>query len=119
MANTYNLTSADAEIKAISKVRLHIPDREAPFSFDDDEIKVFLEDNANVAKLAAADALDSKATDEAFVQKVQSTLGVTTDGAKTADFVVKRAQMLRNQVKEANAAAKTGATSFSTAPYAE
>ncbi|HEX8834979.1 MAG TPA: hypothetical protein VF719_12300 [Abditibacteriaceae bacterium] len=105
MANTYNLKSADAAIRAISRVRKHIPDREAPFSFDDDEIADFLEENNDVPKLAAADALESKATDEAFVQKVQTTLGEQTDGAKTADVVLKRAAMLRKQVADATTAA--------------
>jgi len=117
MANTYNLASTDPEIKAISRVRKHIPDRESPWFFSDAEILDFLDENSDVVKLAAADALESKATDEAFVQKVQSTLGVTTDGAKTADFVLQRATALRAQVTTAQAAAKVGAGSFSTAAY--
>jgi hypothetical protein len=118
MPYSYDLNSANAAIKDISRVRLHIPDRESPFFFKDEEIAVFLEDNANVSKLAAADALESKATDEAFVQKVQSTLGETTDGAKTADFVVKRAQMLRDQVEKARQTKQKPGGSMSIAPNA-
>lgn len=101
MANSYDLSSTDAEIRLISRVRLHIPDRESPFFFDDDELQAFLDDNAGNAKYAAADALESRATDEAFVQKVQTTLGVSSDGAKTADVVLRRAASLRAQAKRA------------------
>jgi hypothetical protein len=114
---TYDLSSANATVKARSRVRKHIPDREAPWSFNDVEIDDSLEENNGNTKLAAADLLESKATDEAFVQKVQETLGEKTDGAKTGDFVIKRAQMLRDQVKAAATAAKPAAYDYSIAPY--
>lgn len=129
MANTYTPESTDPVIKLISRVRRHIPDREAPWFFTDAEIQDAIdeitEENGGtaplgVAKLAAADLLESKATDEAFVQKVQKTLGEESDGAKTGDVVIKRAQKLRDQVKAAITAAallpKPAAFDFSTAP---
>lgn len=96
---TYDLESTDPAEKRISKVRLHIPDRVEPFFFDDVELQAFLDDNAKSVKYAAADALEAAATDEAFVQKVQTTLGVSSDGAKTADVILKRAESLRKQAK--------------------
>ncbi len=123
MAFTYQLDSTDPAIKRLSRVRKHIPDREAPFTFNDVELYDYLEENGNNVKLAAADALESKATDEAFVQKVQTTLGMATNGAATAGFVTSRAAMLRQQAKDANealASADHGDTgSPSTAPYAQ
>ena len=48
-------------------------------------------------KRAAAAALESKGTDEAFVLKVVKRLDLQTDGVKLGDFALKRAAMLRAQ----------------------
>lgn len=112
MANTYDLDSTNPQVLAISKVRLHIPDREEPFSFSDGEILTFLGDYVGqfgAPKLAAADAVESKGSDEAFVQKVQTTLGESTNGAATATYASARAAALRDQVEKAAARASSQA----------
>ena len=48
--------------------------------------------------LAAALAVDTIASNEAYVQKVIETLGLKTDGAKLADALRAQAKALRNQV---------------------
>ena len=82
----------------IRKVRLLIPDRiEAEAIFQDDEIEEFLELEGGNVKRAAALALETIAVDEALVQKALDLPDLKTDGAKTADVLLKRARMLREQ----------------------
>lgn len=59
-------------------------------------------------KLAAAQALDTIATNEALTQKVLRILDLSTDGAKLADSLFKRAAALRAQVAADQAAAEAG-----------
>lgn len=65
--------------------------------FDDDEIDVFLNLEAGDVRYAAAQALDTIATNEALVLKVQKTMDLQTDGAKLADTLMARAEKLRAQ----------------------
>ena len=80
------------------KVRLLIPDRTAAqYLFEDDEIDYFLTAEGNVIKKAAALGLETMAADEAYVQKVITLMDLSTNGAQTADALLKRAALLRSQ----------------------
>lgn len=103
MAFTYSLTT-DA-----GKVRLMVPDnKSAAYVFEDDEIAAFLSlENDNVRR-AAALALETIASNEAYVLKVIKLLDLQTDGAKTSDALLKRAALLRKQADDADAAEDGG-----------
>lgn len=80
------------------KVRMLIPDRvEADAIFSDEEINAYLEMNGDGVKYAAADALDTIASDQALTLKVITLMDLQTDGAATAAALIKRAASLRTQ----------------------
>ncbi len=81
----------------LGKVRLLIPDRveDTPI-FEDDEILALLSIEDGV-KRATALALETIASDNAMTLKVIRLLDLSTDGAKTSDAILKRAQLLRDQ----------------------
>lgn len=91
------------------KVRLLIPDTNpAAYVFDDEEVATFLEIEDGRVKRAAALALETMASNEAYTQKVIKLLDLSTDGAKVSDALLKRAGELRTQdaadeLKEDNA----------------
>jgi hypothetical protein len=68
--------------------------------FSDVEIGRFLTLEGDSVKRAAAQALDTIATNEVLVQKVIRTQDLQTDGAKTADAIRKQAVELRRQADE-------------------
>jgi len=79
--------------------------------FSDAEIQAFLDLEGGSVKRAAAQAIDSNATNEALASKVLRTQDLTTDGAKLADAMRKHADSLRAQADrdEATADADDGA----------
>lgn len=80
------------------KVRLLLNDVDEPTAvFKDDEIAAFLALEGGNVKLAAAQAIDTNADNEALASKVLRTQDLQTDGAKLADALHKRAQALRDQ----------------------
>lgn len=84
------------------QVRLLINDvNEADLVFSDEEIAAFLSLEGDNVKLAAAQAIDTIADDQALVLKVLRDHEQTTDGAKLADSLRKRATALRAQAAEA------------------
>jgi hypothetical protein len=88
------------------QVRLLIADVSDPPAqvFTDTQVDAFLALNVDNVRLAAAQALDVIAVNEALVLKVMTTLDVTTDGAKLADALRKQAAELRKQVADQVAA---------------
>lgn len=91
------------------QIRLLIMDTGASsYMFEDDEIDAFLAMESGV-KRAAALALETMASNEAFVLKVIRILDLQTDGAKTSDALLKRATELRKQAALDEAAAAGGA----------
>lgn len=92
MAFTYDLSSSEGQI------RLLIMDTNAAaYLFEDAELSTFLSlERANIRRGAAL-ALETMASNEAFVLKVIQLLDLKTDGAKTADALMKRAAALRKQ----------------------
>lgn len=104
MAFTYD-TATDA-----GKVRLLVPDNDSTnYVFEDDEIAVFLALEYDNTRRAAALALETIAANEAHVLKVIKLLDLQTDGAKTADALLRRAKLLRGQADRADAAEEGGA----------
>lgn len=80
------------------KVRLLLNDVDSSTAvFSDEEIAAFLALEALSVKRAAAQAIDTNATNEALASKVLRTQDVQTDGAKLADAMRKHAQALRDQ----------------------
>jgi hypothetical protein len=65
--------------------------------FTDAEITAFLTHEGGIVKLAAAQAIDTNADNEVLASKVLTTQDLSTDGAKLADALHKRAQALRDQ----------------------
>lgn len=96
MSFTYNLVTHPT----ISKIRLFIPDNKADsYVFEDDEIEAFYTLEGSL-KRAAAFALETIASNEAMVLKVIRLLDISTDGAKVADALLKRAALLRRQADD-------------------
>lgn len=94
---------------AIGQVRLLLNDvNEANLVFADAEITAFLTIENQSVKRAAAQAIDSQATNEALAAKVIKDHELTTDGAKLADALRKHATALRAQAKEDEANADDG-----------
>ena len=120
MSFSFAPSSGDATAAAIARVRNHLNDvgdgtmgggsEGINYFLSDERILVFLTGeadvvlgDADVSRMAAAAGLDALATNEAYVQKVQSTLGLETNGAKTSDAIRAHAAALRRQVNEARA----------------
>lgn len=83
------------------KVRLLLNDVDEDTAvFQDDEIDAFLALEGDNVKRAAAQAIDTNADDQALASKVLRTQDVTTDGAKVADALRKRAAALRAQADQ-------------------
>jgi hypothetical protein len=81
----------------IGVVRMLVNDVGAPWIFSDEEIQAFLDLEGDNVKLAAAQAIDTNADNEALASKVLRTQDLQTDGAKIADALRKRAAALRAQ----------------------
>jgi len=97
---TYVLTTT------IGQVRLLIPDRIAADAFfDDDEITAMLTLESSDVRCAAAMALETMASSEAYVQKVMRVLDLSTNGAATSAALLARAAKLREQAALASAGA--------------
>lgn len=79
-------------------VRLLLNDvDDTDYVFTDVEITAFLTLEGGFVKLAAAQAIDTNADNELLASKVLKTQDLSTDGAKVADALHKRAQVLRDQ----------------------
>jgi len=95
---TYDPQDSFPATQALARVRLLINDvREDGHVFEDEEINAFLDLANGAVLIAAAQALDTIADDEALTSKVIRTQDVQTDGTKVADSLRKRAQSLRDQ----------------------
>lgn len=96
---------------AVAAVRLlaNDPANTAGTVFSDDEYVAFLGMERGVVKLAAAQAIDTIADNEALVAKVIRDGELATDGAKLADSLRKRAASLRAQAASEKADDDAGA----------
>ena len=72
--------------------------------FSDEDIAALLSLESSDVRLAAAQALDSMASQEAMIQKVIRILDLSTNGAQTAAALRAHANELRRQVAEGSGA---------------
>lgn len=91
MATTYDVSTD------VGKVRLLLSDIADPWVFTDEEIQALLDLEGGSIKRAAAQAIDTNATNQALASKVLKDHERTTDGAKLADAMRKHAAALRAQ----------------------
>lgn len=96
------------------RVRLLINDTDIDQVFSDAEIAVFLALEGDSVKLAAAQALDTIADDEALTSKVIRSQDLATDGPSVAAGLRARAKELRTQSGSGSSLAPVG--SFPDAP---
>src|SRR6476620_846079 len=93
--STYDVTSD------IGKVRLLLNDVATPWVFTDAELQALIDLEGGV-KRAAAQAIDTNATNLALATRVLRTQDVNLDGAKLADAMRKHADSLRAQADQAD-----------------
>jgi hypothetical protein len=85
----------------LGKVRAIIRDVDSTKAiFSDEELQPFLDICNDTVLLAAAMALDTMATRQALVLKVQQTLELKLDGAKVAEALREHADRLRKQYED-------------------
>jgi hypothetical protein len=100
-ANTYDPATDRGYVRLlIPDTDVHDPTR---VIFTDAEIDAFLTRQASDVRLAAAQALDTIASDEALVSKKIKTQDLSTDGPAVAKELRERASELRRQVAEGDA----------------
>lgn len=108
MTATYDLTTDTG------KMRLNTfgDDSENPI-FQDEELQAFLDQEVHL-KLACARVLEVVASRQAYILKVITNMGLSTNGAALAAEFRAQAKALRDQVKEEQAAqdAASDATGF-------
>lgn len=93
-----DFTYTPNEARPLDLVRLLLNDvDEDEAVFSDAEILMTLTLEGDFVKLAAAQLIDTNADNEALASKVLKTQDLTTDGAKLADALHKRADRLREQ----------------------
>jgi len=92
MAQTTDLNHSDPRLRLVAKVRDKVG--EPHVIFDDDSYLSDLEDALDNVLKAAALRLLAIANSEAYIQKVQKTLSLETNGATLADSYRASARML-------------------------
>lgn len=104
MTFTYYLSGDDENVPAgvepsdIDTMRLLLNDVDEDTAvFSDEELQQFLTLEGGAVKLAAAQAIDTNADDQALASKVLRSQDVQTDGAKLAQVLHARAERLRAQ----------------------
>ncbi len=104
MAFTYDLNTD------VGKVRLLIMDNQSTsYLFEDGEVSAFLLMEADVVRRGAALALETMASNEAYVSKRIEILDLKTDGPAVAAALMKRAAELRSQADRDEQAEEGGA----------
>lgn len=98
MATTYDPNVATPK----DVVRLLLNDVAAPWVFTDEEIAALLTLEGDSVKRAAAQAIDTNATNLALAMRVLRTQDLSTDGAKVADAMRAQAKALRDQADAAD-----------------
>ena len=94
----------------LGRVRMIIQDKEETYAFfSDEEVQAYLDMNDTSVRRAAADALDSMASNEAYVQKRISLLELSTDGPSVAKALREHATSLRNLADAEDAGEEGGA----------
>lgn len=85
----------------IGKVRRTLPQEKsvATYSLTDEEIQSYLDDHGAVWQLAAAQALDDLATDQAYVLKIttNSAIGISVNAVSVCAELRARAKAMRDE----------------------
>lgn len=85
----------------VGQIRLLIFDTDSSnYVFEDDELSTFYDVEGDSLKRAAALALETMASNEAFVLKVIRLMDLQTNGAQTAKALMERAAALRKQADD-------------------
>lgn len=93
----------------IGKTRMLIPDRDLSSAvFQDVEIQAFLDLNDASIRRAAAEALETIASDQAMTLKVIRLLDLSTDGRAVSQALLERAARLREAADQADEDADGG-----------
>lgn len=93
----------------IGKTRMLIPDRDLSSAvFQDVEIQAFLDLNDASIRRAAAEALETIASDQAMTLKVIRLLDLSTDGRAVSQALLERAARLREAADQADEDAEDG-----------
>lgn len=101
MSFSYGAATGDTTNETRDYVRLMITDTDAgAYVFEDQELDLFLRQAGDSALIAAADALDTIARNEALVGKRIKILDLTTDGPAVAAALMKSAQALRDRAAD-------------------
>lgn len=98
MAFSYDITTDRGKVR-----RLINDVVDAGHIFEDDEVDAFLEMEGASVKRGAALGIETIARNEAYVQKVITLMELKTDGAKTAEVLLKSAKALREQAVDEEA----------------
>lgn len=96
MANSYDPTTLRGQ------VRLLLNDVSDPWVFSDPEIDALLTLEGASVKKAAAQAIDTNATNMVLAMRVLRTQDLSTDGSKVADAMRAQADRLRKQAEESD-----------------
>lgn len=100
------------------RVRLLIHDTDVTTAFfSDEELALFLSIESDNFLRASAMALETMASNEAFVQKRIRLLDLSTDGPATAKSLMDRAKLLRTQADELEAREDAGAFDIASFVY--
>lgn len=92
MTFTYTPGNSDRDL-----IRLLLPDKDEDNPiYQDEELDVYLALEGN-AMLATADALETMASNEAYIQKVIKLGDLQTNGAETAKALMARVKSLRDR----------------------
>lgn len=95
MTFTYSIADLTTDLAKIRRLINDVVEAEA--IFDDEEIEAFLVMESSRYRRAAALALETIAGSEAYTLKVMRRGDLQTDGTKTAEGLLKRAALLREQ----------------------
>ena len=98
MTFTYSDTDLSTDLAKVRRIISDVDSNEPIFT--DEEIAGFLTLETGVRR-AAAMALETMASRDAYVLKVMRRGDLQTDGAKTAEALMKRAATLRDQADDA------------------
>jgi hypothetical protein len=104
MAFTYDVTTSRGQVRLLA-----IDSDLTYYVFEDAEIDAFLSIEAGNVRRAAAQALDTIASNDAYRVKKVTLLDVTADGVSVSAELRARAKTLRDQADKAEAAEDGGA----------
>jgi hypothetical protein len=102
----YDVTTDNGKVRLLLN---DVDEDENAVVFTDDEIQAFLDLEGGSVKRAAAQAIDTNASNEALASKVLRSQDLATDGAKVADAMRKHADRLREQADRDDAEGDDGA----------